>query len=73
MFQVSFIVATDQSITVNIQYGTQTFTFSAIYGCNEGVDRRRLWRHLGNLHDSCLDVPWLLVGDFNITMDSSEF
>ena len=41
--QVSLIAMTDQSITSSIQYDEATqFYFTAIYGCNDGGDRRRL-------------------------------
>ena len=40
--QASLIAITDQSITSCVKYDSSTFFFSAIYGCNERVDRRRL-------------------------------
>ena len=70
--QVSNIAINDQSITNCIQYNSHTFYFCAIYGCNESMDRKRLWEHLSYLHSIILDSPWLLVGDYNVTMDPSE-
>ena len=48
-FQVSLIASNDQSITVNVEYDSKRFFFTAIYGCNEGMERRRLWSHLDSI------------------------
>ena len=45
-FQVSLIYTTDQSVTASVKLDDHSFYFSAIYGCNDGVDKRRLWNHL---------------------------
>ncbi|KAL0420571.1 UNVERIFIED_CONTAM: hypothetical protein Slati_3080000 [Sesamum latifolium] len=43
-----------------------------VYGVNDLGGRRVLWQHLSNI--SCLidDIPWLVGGDFNTVLDSSE-
>ena len=70
--QVSLVDTTDQSITINTQYDSHFFFFSAIYGCNEGNDRRRLWSHLIMVQRKIRDAPWMLAGDFNVTVHPSE-
>ena len=70
--QVDLYAITDQSITCRIQQDHKTFYFSAIYGCNEGLDRRRLWSHLLSLQNSFVGEPWLLSGDFNIIAHPSK-
>ena len=44
--QVELIDSMEQCIICSVSYGIQKFFFSAVYGCNEGIDRRRLWSHL---------------------------
>ena len=36
------------------------------------MDRRRLWNHLFLIQRIILDEPWLLAGDFNVTVHPSE-
>ena len=66
------IGASDQSITACVDYDSKKFILSGIYGSNEGMDRRLLWRHLECIYNSGLTVPWLLAGDFNIIANASE-
>ena len=67
-FQVSLIDTTDQTVTVSVKVDAHSFYFSTIYGCNDGVDRRRLWNHLVSIQRIILDEPWLLARDFNVTI-----
>ena len=71
-FQVSLIDITDQSITTSIKLDDHSFFFSAIYGCNEDMDRRRLWSHLYSNKSIILDEPWFLIREFNFTVHPSE-
>ncbi|KAL2235630.1 UNVERIFIED_CONTAM: hypothetical protein Sindi_1295200 [Sesamum indicum] len=41
-------------------------------GATEVVDRRELWSALDNLAIQCVDIPWLIGGDFNAVRDLSE-
>ena len=43
---VNMLASSDQSITYCIEICLQNFFFSAIYGCNDGIDRRKLGMHL---------------------------
>ena len=44
--KVSLISVTNQSITYKIYEDTKQFYFSAIYGSNDSMGKRRLWSHL---------------------------
>ena len=57
--KVSLISATDQSITSWVDYDSKKFVLTAIYGSNEGEDRKLLWRHLESIG---LTEPWILAG-----------
>ena len=72
LLQVELIDSMDQSITCGVTYGDKKFYFSAVYGSNEGIERRRLWMHLASLRSSIAHNPWMLAGDFNIIMHPSE-
>ncbi|KAL2249828.1 UNVERIFIED_CONTAM: hypothetical protein Sindi_2456500 [Sesamum indicum] len=45
---------------------------TVVYGANEIADRRELWGSLENLTLQCVDIPWLVGGDFNTVRDMSE-
>ena len=40
--EIDLVALRDQSITCRIQYDLKIFYFSAIYGCNERLKRRKL-------------------------------
>ncbi|KAE8683567.1 hypothetical protein F3Y22_tig00111200pilonHSYRG00116 [Hibiscus syriacus] len=64
--------ATDQSITVKCLFKNAHFIITAIYGSNNGITRRQLWQELGHLDSNFSDIPWLLGGDFNVTLNNYE-
>ena len=48
---------------------------SFVYACNYYMERRKLWQSLGKNKDVVSGMPWLIVGDFNVTrqlLDSSS-
>ena len=55
--QVDLVDSTDQSITCCITYDSHKFFLNAIYGCNDGMDRKRLWSYLYSLHSSLSQDP----------------
>ena len=69
---MDLVASTDQSITYRIEVDSKVFFFSAIYRCNEGTVKRRLWDHLVLIHSRLSQEPWLLSGDFNIITNTSE-
>ena len=70
--KVSLISTSDQSITSMIEYDTKKFILSGIYGCNEGVDRKKLWRHLESIYNEGYTEPWMLAGDYNVIATAEE-
>ena len=43
-----------------------------VYGATEVSDRRELWASLESLAFQCINIPWLVGGDFNAVRDLSE-
>ncbi|GJZ99622.1 RNA-directed DNA polymerase, eukaryota, reverse transcriptase zinc-binding domain protein [Tanacetum coccineum] len=48
------------------------FLCTIIYASNSGVERRQLWKELENQKIISFGVPWIILGDFNVTMKASE-
>lgn len=66
----------DQVITCAVQVletGEQ-FVCSAVYASNCEMERRRLWEELRGTKAAYdhLDLPWIVIGDFNVALSSSE-
>ena len=65
-----------QAITcaVQIPETKEQFICSAVYASNFEVERRELWEDMrGTLAAyKHLDMPWILLGDFNVTLSSGE-
>ena len=68
--QIEVVDTVEQCISCGVTSGLQKFYFSAVYGCNEGIDRRRLY--LNSLKGSFSQHPWLVVGDFNVIAQAFE-
>ncbi|XVE68774.1 hypothetical protein DITRI_Ditri09bG0097000 [Diplodiscus trichospermus] len=68
----NLIAATNQSISYMVDFDSKQFLLSAIYGSNEGVERRSLWAHLNSLSGSYSQIPWILARDFNVIACPSE-
>ncbi|KAL0288046.1 UNVERIFIED_CONTAM: hypothetical protein Sradi_7109100 [Sesamum radiatum] len=45
---------------------------TVVYGVNDVVGRRELWRDLARISTVVTAVPWLVGGDFNTVLDTSE-
>ncbi|KAL2225785.1 UNVERIFIED_CONTAM: hypothetical protein Sindi_3018100 [Sesamum indicum] len=45
---------------------------TVVYGASEVIGRRALWNSLQTLAPQCVDVPWLVGGDFNAVRDINE-
>ncbi|KAL0445471.1 UNVERIFIED_CONTAM: hypothetical protein Slati_1675000 [Sesamum latifolium] len=45
---------------------------SVVYGDYDMIPRRELWTHISQFSIPAGDTPWMLLGDFNAVLDSSE-
>ncbi|GKE37207.1 putative reverse transcriptase domain-containing protein, partial [Tanacetum coccineum] len=52
--------------------GDMSFHCSFVYAHIHTVDRRSLWKSLQKYKRSIRDSPWIILGDFNSTLDPSE-
>ncbi|GKA68672.1 hypothetical protein Tco_0768589 [Tanacetum coccineum] len=52
--------------------GDSSFYCSFVYAHVHTVDRRSLWKSLQKFKCSIRDSPWVVLGDFNATLDPSE-
>ncbi|GJT68149.1 RNA-directed DNA polymerase, eukaryota, reverse transcriptase zinc-binding domain protein [Tanacetum coccineum] len=48
------------------------FFCTMIYASNSGIERRKLWRDLEIQQIITNGVPWVILGDFNVTLKVSE-
>ncbi|KAL0288240.1 UNVERIFIED_CONTAM: hypothetical protein Sradi_7101500 [Sesamum radiatum] len=49
-----------------------TYLTSVVYGECDPIRRRLLWGELLQISGAIVDVPWCVLGDFNIVLDASE-
>ncbi|KAL0293707.1 UNVERIFIED_CONTAM: hypothetical protein Sradi_6922500 [Sesamum radiatum] len=45
---------------------------TVVYGVNDVIGRRELWMDITRISAEVTDSPWLVGGDFNTVLDSSE-
>ena len=50
---------------------SKKFYISFVYALNKVVERRPLWRDLCRFSSS-IDLPWILLGDFNVVLKGEE-
>ncbi|GJU89145.1 RNA-directed DNA polymerase, eukaryota, reverse transcriptase zinc-binding domain protein [Tanacetum coccineum] len=48
------------------------FYCTFVYASNSGYERRTLWKELEHQKNIVGDHPWLVLGDFKVTMDTCE-
>nr|GEZ26176.1 hypothetical protein [Tanacetum cinerariifolium] len=72
--RVMLVHATVQSILCLLEdpSGNVKIYCSFIYAKNKGVDRRDLWEDLKTHHVIVNGNPWVLMGDFNVTLSLGE-
>ena len=70
-FQVTVVDIFHQCVSVKIGFGSTHWICSAIYASPTPVTREDLWDYLKNFGAS-IQHPWLLIGDFNEVLFSSE-
>ncbi|KAJ4824389.1 hypothetical protein Tsubulata_026333 [Turnera subulata] len=71
LVSVHFLISHAQFIHMKITGDTGSFLFTAVYGSPSNSPRRALWRNI-ELLASSISEPWLLAGDFNTILDTSE-
>lgn len=73
---VTLLQKSAQMITCAVQVPDigQQFICSAIYAFNTAAERTLLWRKLRETQAvyAHLSLPWILLGDYNVTLSSSE-
>ncbi|KAL2235622.1 UNVERIFIED_CONTAM: hypothetical protein Sindi_1294400 [Sesamum indicum] len=57
---------------INIHALHKSVAITVIYWATEMANRRELWRSLEIISLHCVDVPWLVGGDFNAVQDISK-
>ncbi|GJT83821.1 RNA-directed DNA polymerase, eukaryota, reverse transcriptase zinc-binding domain protein [Tanacetum coccineum] len=50
----------------------QKFFCSFVYASNSGIERRSLWNDLRSMKRITYGYPWILMGDFNVTLKIEE-
>ncbi|PWA66505.1 RNA-directed DNA polymerase, eukaryota, Reverse transcriptase zinc-binding domain protein [Artemisia annua] len=68
------IAKTKQSMLFLFETTCQKSKFfcSFVYASNSGVERRNLWKELGAYRQIINKQPWVVSGDFNVTLDPKE-
>ncbi|KAE8681577.1 hypothetical protein F3Y22_tig00111313pilonHSYRG00004 [Hibiscus syriacus] len=56
----------------NCSHLGDSLTITAFYGSNDGIQRRFLWQQLQLLNSITGQSPWILGGDFNVTLHPFE-
>ncbi|XVE88838.1 hypothetical protein DITRI_Ditri19aG0100900 [Diplodiscus trichospermus] len=70
--QFSLIDLSNQSIIGIVDYNSQKFYLSVIDACNDGTDRKNLWKHQCRINQTIQNDPWMLAGDFNVTTQPTK-
>nr|GFB36306.1 hypothetical protein [Tanacetum cinerariifolium] len=55
----------------NLNNGKKLFC-SFVYAANSGIERRALWKELYVSKGIAVNQPWILLGDFNVTLKVEE-
>lgn len=62
----------EQSITVEVTKSSGTVLIvTMVYASTDGAKRRELWNNLVRL-SSGINIPWIVLGDFNSILSSQE-
>lgn len=72
-FQGQVTACSEQHITCKMSFKNshnKEFYLTVVYGYNERSNRKNLWRELRYQNHTIGDTPWLLMGDFNIIINS---
>lgn len=69
---VDIIAASFQEVHSHIKVQLSPFLLTTIYASLHHDIRKILWDRLGSLLGSSLNLPWLIVGDFNYIANKNE-
>ena len=61
-----------EHLLVHIIGTQQRFLATIVYGLNYPHERLPLWADIGSIHQHSQNLPWVLLGDFNIVRSVSE-
>ncbi|XP_074300468.1 uncharacterized protein LOC141631739 [Silene latifolia] len=72
-FNVNLVHMSSQQITVRVEetFSGDCFLFTIVYGHNDDIDRRELWRDLKDIKDN-YNGAWGICGDFNSLLHFNE-
>ncbi|XP_061955562.1 uncharacterized protein LOC133677489 [Populus nigra] len=74
IFHLSCLQLSDQWVTCNVFSLTtkETFQITFVYGLNTPAGRSSLWNYITQQAPLLSSTPWLLLGDFNAILKSSD-
>ncbi|KAF5475816.1 hypothetical protein F2P56_007582 [Juglans regia] len=68
-YEFEVLCMSNQMITGWVRNGVENFLVTFVFAKCNPVERRGLW---DSLKATCIEGPWLVVGDFNIIRDDQE-
>lgn len=65
---------TRQSMLLSVETVCQKSRFfcTIVYASNSGIERRKLWKELGAYKQIKNGTAWVIMGDFNVTLEVNE-
>ncbi|GJU84848.1 RNA-directed DNA polymerase, eukaryota, reverse transcriptase zinc-binding domain protein [Tanacetum coccineum] len=74
MIRTMVIIMSNQSVLCYVETILTKVKFfcSIIYASNNGIERRSLWKDLEGHKCFVRQHPWVLIGDFNVTLNVEE-
>ncbi|GJW12092.1 RNA-directed DNA polymerase, eukaryota, reverse transcriptase zinc-binding domain protein [Tanacetum coccineum] len=74
LVKVLIISKCEQAILCNVELipSNMRFYYTIVYASNNGIDRRSLWKELSIQKQLIKNEPWVVMGDFNVTLNANE-
>ncbi|GKD46700.1 RNA-directed DNA polymerase, eukaryota, reverse transcriptase zinc-binding domain protein [Tanacetum coccineum] len=66
------IHASMQSMFNFVEVLNTKFFLTIVYASNNGRERQKLWEELKRQSNFSQNRPWIIMGDFNVTLNSDE-
>lgn len=70
--KVNVLASSDQIMLLSVMVDSRTFALSVVYGFNQAASRRQLWDELRIGFGTVGDLPWIVIGDFNVVRWQNE-